>query len=105
MPFIQNNPRLDGSYRNPGPQRAEVSMARRFLGTLMNHDAIRRDQTTNSARTTTAPLIPNQVFTRPSNPNLPPDLAAMRVGTTRATTARNTAGRRYTRQAQINLKN
>jgi hypothetical protein len=93
LPFIQNNPRLDGRYSNPGPQRAEASIARRFLKTLMNRDSARLSDTTNSAGKTSAPLIPNQVFTRSANPQIPADLASMRPGTTRAVTARNIAGR------------
>ena len=96
MPFIQNNPRLDGRYSNPGPQRADVAWHQRFLDTLMNRDALRLGDTTNSAGKTTAPLIPNQIFRRSANPQIPPDLAAMRPGTTRAITARNIGGRRYT---------
>jgi hypothetical protein len=97
MPFISQNPRLEGRYSNPGPQRIERSMVARFLGTLMNRDAIALSDTTNSAGTTTAPLIPPQIFRRSANPQIPPDLASMRAGTTRAITARNVAGRRYTR--------
>lgn len=97
MSFVPENPRLEGRYANPGPQRAEPSMVRRFLRTLMNRDALQYGDTTNSAGKTSAYLIPNQIFTRSANPQIPADLASMRAGTTRAITARNSAGRRYTR--------
>jgi hypothetical protein len=95
VPFIQNTPRLDGQYYNPGPQRADVAWHRRFLQTLMNRDALALvDTTSNSSSTTTAPLIPNQVFRRSTAVNVPADLTSMRLGTTTNITARNGAAAR-----------
>ncbi len=95
MSFIPNAPFLDGTYRNPGPQRVDVAWHRRFMATMFNRDALRlTDTTKNSSSTTTAPLIPVQRFTSPAPPNLPPDPVAMRAGTTTMTTARNGAAAR-----------
>lgn len=95
MPYVPNQPYLDGSYRNPGPQRIESAWGRRFLATLMNRDSLQKATTTsNSSSTTTAPLFPVQRFPHSASATLPPDLAAGRIGTTKSITARNSAAAR-----------
>jgi len=95
MSFIPDPPRLEGRYANPGPQRITPAWARRFLDTLMNRDGLRlTDTTKNSSSTTTAPLIPPQVYSSPSPANIASPLLAARIGTTPSITARNSAATR-----------
>lgn len=97
MSFLPDSPALEGRYVNPGPQRVDRAWHRRFLDTLLNRDALAlTDTTSNSSSTTTAPLIPPQIFRRSAPPNVPVDLVSMRAATTRNITARNSASARNT---------
>lgn len=82
MPFVPDNPRLEGRYRQPDIQNPTGTIVRRLLGSMMTNDALNLlDTTSRSTIAPTTPLPCPQSFPKSAPHNIVPDLPSMRART------------------------